>query len=375
MQAQETQLNIAELVEGLRRYERLVDLRASRFWSERKREIELLLSTPLVGGPRAPRSAPPRELRVAQWNVEKGLRFDGIARALESHDLLSTADVVLLNEVDLGMARSGNRHVARELGERLGMHWVFAPAHIEMTKGVGADLDAPGENAVGLQGNAILSRYPLDGARVVKLPVCFEPYHFHEKRYGGRVAVLARVETASGAVELAGAHLEVRNTPECRARQTRAIVGALARRGAAIVAGDFNTSTFARGTFLRTVKGTARLLGDADRLRASLLDPVAFEPLFLELRRGGLSLDGWNTGEHTIVERIDGLEDAKHLPGPARRAILARLDRLGRRLEMRLDWFAGRGLTPSHATTIAGIVGTDGERVSDHHPILVDVSA
>ena len=40
-----------------------------------------------------------------------------------------------------------------------------------MTKGVGADLDAPGEDAVGLQGNAIRSRFPLGRPRVVALPV------------------------------------------------------------------------------------------------------------------------------------------------------------------------------------------------------------
>jgi hypothetical protein len=57
-----------------------------------------------------------------------------------------------------------------------------------------------------------------------------------------------------------------------------------------------------------------------------------------------------------------------------RRAILARLDRLGRRLEMRLDWFAGRDLAPRHPATLGGIVGDGGERVSDHDPIVVDVA-
>jgi endonuclease/exonuclease/phosphatase family metal-dependent hydrolase len=264
----------AALVEGLRRYERLVELRASRFWVERRAEIERLLSTPLTGGPDAAPPAPPRALRLAQWNVEKGLRFDAIARALESDPTLAGADVVFLNEVDLGCARSGNRHVARELAERREMYWAFAPAHLELTKGVGADLDAPGENAVGLQGNAILSRYPLGAARVVALPVCFEPYNFHEKRYGRRVAVLARVATAAGTLDLAGTHLEVRDTPACRARQMRAVVDALPSRGPAVLAGDLNTSTFARGTLARTAHGTARLLGDERRLRAALVDPT-----------------------------------------------------------------------------------------------------
>jgi endonuclease/exonuclease/phosphatase family metal-dependent hydrolase len=361
------------LVEGLRAHATLAELRASRFYAERGREVEALLETPL-GGRFAPTPEPaaPAVVRVAQWNVEKGLRFEAIACQLAEHPVLSRADVVMINEVDLGMARSGNRHVARDLAERLRMNWVFAPAHVELTKGVGADLEAPGENDVGLQGNAILSRLPLAGARVVGLPVCFEPFHFHEKRYGRRVGVVARVDTAAGPLTLAGTHLEVRDTPACRARQIRALLEAIPP-GPALVAGDFNASTFPRGTFLRTLRGTLRLLGDPDRLRASLRDAPAREPLFRDLRRAGFELQGWNTDDITIVEQIGNLEDARHLPGPVRRLLLARLDRLGRRLEFRLDWFAGRGARPRDPATLRGLAGPDGRPCSDHDPIVVDV--
>ena len=364
----ELERTAAELVHGLKGFERLVDLRASRFYAERRGDLARLLETPLTGGPAGAPPPPVRALLLVQWNVEKGLRFEAIASALGGHPDLEGADVVFLNEVDLGMARSGNRHVARELAERLGMYWAFAPAHIELTKGVGDDLAAPGENAVGLQGNAILSRFPLEAVRVVGLPVCFEPYHFHEKRYGRRVAVLARVRTADGWLDLAGTHLEVRNTPACRARQVRALVSALPRRGPAVVAGDFNASTFARGTFARTVQGTMRLLhGDVARLRAALRDPVPHEPLFLELARAGLRTEGFNTADHTIVERVDGLEDSSHLPGPVRRHVLSRLDRIERRLEMRLDWFAGRDVVARSPATVAGLAA------SDHDPITVEI--
>jgi endonuclease/exonuclease/phosphatase family metal-dependent hydrolase len=366
--------NTGDLRIGLRAHARLADLRASRFYAEHGRAIEALLETPLIGAS-APDALgpPPPALRVVQWNIEKGLRFDAIARQLAGHPVLASADVVMLNEVDLGMARSGNRHVARDLAERLRMNWVFAPAHVELTKGVGTDLEAPGENDVGLQGNAILSRFPIGEVRVVGLPVCFEPYHFHEKRYGRRVGVVARIATASGPLTLAGTHLEVRNTPKCRARQTRALLRALPP-GPALVAGDFNASTFPRGNVVRTLKGTLRLLGDPDRLRASLRDAPAREPLFAELRRAGFAIDGWNTDEITVVERIGNLEDAKHLPGPLRRALLARLERLGRRLEFRLDWFAGRGVAPRTPRTLHGLADDDGVPCSDHDPIVVDVA-
>ncbi|MDQ3908758.1 MAG: hypothetical protein M3268_10515, partial [Acidobacteriota bacterium] len=48
-------------------------------------------------------------VRAVAWNVERGKRFGGIVRALESHPVLSAADVLLLTELDYGMARTENR--------------------------------------------------------------------------------------------------------------------------------------------------------------------------------------------------------------------------------------------------------------------------
>lgn len=367
-------MGTGHLVDGLRAFSSIGELHASRFYAAHRDELARLLGVAQSGGPAGDRALAPGELRLVQWNIEKGLRFEGIASQLASHPHLSGADVVFLNEVDAGMARTGNRHVARDLAEALGLHWAFAPAHLELTKGVGADLDAPGENAEALQGNALLSRYPLHDVRVVRLATCFEPYHFSEKRYGGRVALVVTVETLAGPLLLAGTHLEVRNTPACRARQMRDVVGALPPRGPAVVAGDFNASTFPRGTFLRTLSGVRRLLGDVRKLKSELRNPEPFEPLFLELARGGFRTEGWNTDEVTIVEPIDSLEDAAKLPGPLARFVLRRIDRLDRKLPMRLDFLAGRDVTPSAPRTIAGLTGADGGRVSDHDPICVTVS-
>jgi hypothetical protein len=104
-----------------------------------------------------------------------------------------------------------------------------------------------------------------------------------------------------------------------------------------------------------------------------LRDAPSREPLFAELRRTGFAVDAWNTDDITLVEHIGNLEDARHLPGPVRRAILDRLDRLGRKLEFRLDWFAGRGVEPRDPRTLRGLAGIDGLPCSDHDPIVVDV--
>lgn len=363
-------METGHLVEGLRPIRRIDELKASRFYANYGVELEALLATPLTGGVADAPAPAPAKLRVVQWNIEKGLRFQGLADALATHPDLSCADLIFLNEVDLGMARTGNRHVARDLAERLGFTWAFAPAHLELTKGVGADLEAEGVNAEALQGNAILSRFALRDVRVAPLTNCFEPFHFHEKRYGRRVAIVATVDTVAGPIALAGTHLEVRNTPACRARQIRDVVGALPFRGPALIAGDLNSSTFPRGTFARTAAGTLRLLGDVAKLKEELRNPIAREPLFMEFARGGFRTEGWNTDDVTIVEPIDSLEDAERLPGPMARYVLRRIDRLDRKLPMRLDWFAGRDLTPSDPRTIAGL-SDDCGRVSDHDPISI----
>ncbi|MBI3950244.1 MAG: hypothetical protein HY314_07300 [Acidobacteria bacterium] len=158
-------------------------------------------------------------VRVVQWNIEKGRNFVGLVEAFSAHPVLRYADLIFLNEVDNGMARSGNLHVARELGAHLRMHAAFAPAHLELTKGLGDDLDAPGENETALQGNALLSRYRLDQLRIIELPSYFEPFEFEEKRLGRRIALVAEVSINQKKLAAVCTHLEIRTTPRGRARQ------------------------------------------------------------------------------------------------------------------------------------------------------------
>ncbi len=66
---------------------------------------------PPLEGPSSPRDF----LRVTSWNIQRGHAIDGIKAFLQEHAILRYADIILLNEVDLGMARSGNRHVAAEI--------------------------------------------------------------------------------------------------------------------------------------------------------------------------------------------------------------------------------------------------------------------
>ena len=55
-------------------------------------------------------------VRIAAWNAERCKYLPESAVLLEGIG----ADIVLLTELDIGMARSGNRHTVRELARKMG---------------------------------------------------------------------------------------------------------------------------------------------------------------------------------------------------------------------------------------------------------------
>ena len=65
-------------------------------------------------------------IRAVAWNLERGIRLDGIIDALRTDLRLASGAVYLLTEIDYGMARAANRHVAREIAQALGLAYVFA---------------------------------------------------------------------------------------------------------------------------------------------------------------------------------------------------------------------------------------------------------
>jgi len=399
--------------EGMLAFADLRALHAAELWVEISPRLEGLLARVQTGAPgEGPRISRAREdgrrragLRVVHWNILKGIAFEAIARALEEHPDLRDADLVLLNEVDVGMARSANRHVAAELGARLGLHWAFVPSYFELTKGPGAEARAPGANEIGLHGVAILSRRPFRALQACPLPECFEMFAFHEKRYGRRTALLADL---GDGLATAAVHLEVRGTPRCRALQMRALLAQvadfLARAEAegrpvakAILAGDFNTHTFPRGSFAQALRGLVRIaLTPSARLHAQLMEPWrgGREPLFGELRRDGWEWEAWNDRLPTAREMLGRVEELALLPRFLRRP-LARLVGLGQRtLPLRLDWFCVRGVgTPESGrpaavraeTRLPGettrsarprtIVALDPDSPpSDHAPIVMELA-
>jgi endonuclease/exonuclease/phosphatase family metal-dependent hydrolase len=139
----------------------------------------------IVGSPSAvaaPAAIPDR-LDVVSWNIERGVRFDGVLDTLRRLD----ADVLLLQEVDRFCDRSGGRDVAADLAAALGMNWVAAGEFQEIGEAT--------KGRAGLHGQAILSRYPITDASVLAFA---DQAHLRwrlnpvQPRRGGRMALKAR---------------------------------------------------------------------------------------------------------------------------------------------------------------------------------------
>ena len=364
---------------AVERYPTLEALRAAPEWPALDARLRRLLGAPLaIPAPAPPPPSPdPARVRAVHWNIEHGNEYAQVERALLAHATLRDADLVLLNEVDLGMGRSGNRDVAADLARALGWHGVFAPLFLENTSGRHDDarMAASRENEEALFGVAILSRWPIAEAHIVDLPSPERIQFDVERMIGRHVALVAAIERPGAPFVAVSVHLEVHRTRGRRAAQARVLADAL--RGETrpvILAGDFNSHTFDRGLWHAPLAGAlALLLTPGGTLRRRLLHPdegPAHEPLFDELRRAGLEWAPFTDHEPTLQLRFDRLDEMRALFGPAHGLVRRTLARAEERARLRLDWFAGRGWQGGRGFTVPGLDGPD--RASDHAPIVAE---
>ena len=152
-----------------------------------------------VDPPPAP-ATPSLPLTLAAWNVER-LKYVEATAALLARQ---RPDIVLLSEVDIGMARSGNRDTVRVLAECLGMGAAYAVEFVELGLGDARERawHAHETNAAGLHGNACLTRFAID--RAVVLPLDDGGAWFRaggqidQRRVGGRQATGIRTRLGDG---------------------------------------------------------------------------------------------------------------------------------------------------------------------------------
>jgi endonuclease/exonuclease/phosphatase family metal-dependent hydrolase len=276
-------------------------------------------------------------LRLVEWNIERGIELDKIQLLLtnkqgfisEEHgeaasntnnekakdqvlraqmDVLQSADVLVLNEVDWGMKRSDYRAVVKDLADALKMNWAYGVEFVEVDpKMLGLQSFANVENQderkeledlfsvdktrlLGLHGTAILSRYPLRDVKLV--PFQYQAYDWYngEKKYGsveagkrkgasllfgeeivrevrrgGRTNLIATIDVPDlpgEQVTIVAAHLENRTTPKGRVKQMDEILDIIHPIAhPVIVAGDMNT-TGVDGSVVSIKSAVLRKLND-----------------------------------------------------------------------------------------------------------------
>ena len=327
--------------------------------------------------------APPRaRYRILAWNIERGTQFEAQLEAFRQHPYLKTCDVLLITEADAGMARSGNRMVAEELARELGMAQVFAPCYIALGKGSGVERYAEGDNHFGLHGNAILSRYPIRGVRLIPLANGVDKVAHREKRLGRQAAVAAHIDFPNLSLEAVSVHLDAQSTQRHRREQMCGVLDALSSGLPVILGGDWNTSTYDSSRAFRAILGFwLRVMMGVDHvIRNHYLHPERWfeRGLFRLLSDRGFEYGRSNCmGEHTICYDVSDPRATGNLrewvPEWCFAFIRWALRNHGGRCPMKLDWFATRGLRAENPAVIRDLAEGRTTALSDHDPIGVDI--
>ncbi|NLH80301.1 MAG: endonuclease/exonuclease/phosphatase family protein [Phyllobacteriaceae bacterium] len=278
-----------------------------------------------------------RRIAVAAWNLERCKHVEAGAAILAERRV----DVVLATEMDLGCARSGQRHTTADLAAQLGLGHVYGVEFVEL--GLGdvreTEIHAGEVNRAGLHGNAVLSRFPIRSAALIPLDDGGLWYASAEKpdqkRIGGRNAIAAVLAASFGEFVAVSVHLESLSDSDLRRRQMEhllAEVDRIAGNRPVVLGGDLNVFELSR-----------RGLDDA----AMMTCPESVEPAFAVARAHGYA---WAEANRP------GTTTRRHPWQSAAGPLL------------RIDWLFVRGFAASDPW-IEPALAPDGAIVSDHDAI------
>ncbi len=289
-----------------------------------KQKVETLFTTPMVSNEAFYRGARPHRprdfrlgnyLRAVSWNIEKSIHMKEAIAAFTDHNkfktlmdaekfpadskrykeamlqrfLLEEADLVILQEMDIGHKRSGYLDAARELAAALDMNYAYGAEQLELdpaylgteqitleggTKDVEAEtfFRANSEKYKGIFGSAVLSKYPILDVRVFQLKhqaydwyeqekdkttflentrrfgakTVFENELHREMKIGGRIFFRVDLyvpDLPEKRLTVINIHLEIKCEPKGREEQLAEILSYIQDiHNPVIVAGDFNSA-------------------------------------------------------------------------------------------------------------------------------------
>ncbi|MBI4750642.1 MAG: hypothetical protein HY774_19325 [Acidobacteria bacterium] len=288
-------------------------------------KMDRLLKTPFIWNGATPQPRFPTDpkvgkvLRVAEWNIERGLNFDLVVAALSGPEsfakwidlekypvggkeyqaaidqarLLQDADVLVLNELDWGVKRTDYRNVAKELATALNMNYAYGIEFLEIDPvQVGTEefeglpdadraqlkkeIAVDKKRFLGMHGTAVLARFPILNASILRLPVAYDWFKEEQKtvslpekakrqaldkiflekvlreiRRGGRNLLRVDLEVpelAEKTLTVLALHTENKCKPDGRQKQLQAVLETVKSiSNPVVLAGDMNT-TLSDGT-------------------------------------------------------------------------------------------------------------------------------
>ncbi|MGB7210714.1 MAG: endonuclease/exonuclease/phosphatase family protein [Pyrinomonadaceae bacterium] len=391
----------------LLKFESSPEMEASALYREIKPEVERILNaivcedlsepgavavaTGLLGDPQkrpvATATAPGSDrIAALAWNIERGCVFEGIMDALKNHNDLNNKDLLLLTELDYGMARSGNRFVAQEIAKELKLNYAFAPVYIALQKGSGVESEMDGENTKSIHGLAMFSRFPMKNAHAIPLPNGKDKMWGKEKRLGYLRALVADIEHPAGEFRAVTIHLDAHCSRAHRHLQMKIILDHLDKLSPlpTLLGGDWNTTTFNAQSSRRAILGYWRrvMMGVKNVVKNHYPHPDRYfeKRLFGELESRGFEYKTLNEfGAGTIHYDVSSIEKNTNLrdwvPEWCFPFIFWAANRVGGRVSGRLDWFAGKRIALAAGTspkTIGNLMDTEGTPLSDHDAIILD---
>src|SRR6516162_1969515 len=179
-------------------------------------------------------------IRIVSWNINRGLQLNSILDFLTN----ASADLILLQEVDINARRTHRRNVAREIAQTLQMNYVFGCDFEELTQG--------NHNSPAYHGQATLSRLPIAQSRILRFrrqsgfwrPRWYVPtIPKFQRRLGARMALVSHIACFGKHLVAYNVHLESRGDDALRSSQLTEILDDTHQYGAdtpLVIAGDFN---------------------------------------------------------------------------------------------------------------------------------------
>jgi endonuclease/exonuclease/phosphatase family metal-dependent hydrolase len=185
-----------------------------------------------------------QNLRLLNWNIDRGKHLDGIFAAIHE----TKPDLCVFQEVDLGARRTRGMDVAQELAKTTGMNYSFAPEFEELSQKT--------EEGSAYHGQATLTSLPIRSSRILRFKhqsgfwkpkaLLISSLPLLQRREGGRIALVTELDNGGKTLVVYNLHLESRGSEHGRLLQLNEVLADAERyppETVVIVAGDLNTKT------------------------------------------------------------------------------------------------------------------------------------